>query len=885
MDGLLAVWSDGKKDTNAIVKQWQDSFKAITNTTRVELQELKASADEAGYSSVSDSLAADIAQLDAIDKEMDKLIKRRQNRSFTEKDKQRMQELIDMRGAIEIKYHLSEADTEGFDTIRKKLEAEVARAQARGQQDASTTVYENAMVASAEGMAAVNRQLDEQYDKEYAVTMLIEDNAERQAALDDLNVRYLSDRKAAAQEYAALLASIVMPVWNQQDIQQAGTDMDKLVQLMRQYTTVGEDEKPAILEQMNQLTAGMDEGAMTEYVAVLTQIQSLLDSGMTDEEVSALFPEIDYTSALEQIAAIQAFLNSRPGALPGLEIMFGEALPEEVLKIATDLDMTGAQERWNEFAANPGSITTNAVIQSYSEATDVIKQQPKVDAFISKYTEVPEGADKTALTPTGLVAYVTKYAEVTNGADVSGITPLNITALVAAYAELAEGADITQLTPDEITAYIKRYLEANDVDTTGLTPEALTAFVLAYEEITGGANTTALTPDDITAWVVKYLEAEDVDVSKLTPDQIEALVSSFAEALGCDKSTLLQNFVAYIGEAATLRITTSDDNVGDTTSVYKVTDGATGATGSAGASASVAFLTNENITFAGNASGAVAATSVTCNVVAYKGTTKTTPTVGTVSGAVTGMTITKDSATSNEIPITIAIAANSTLGTTAQTSGVLSVPVTAPVSTTLKINWSKVNTGATGAAGADGADAIVFSLYAPSGTVFQNGSGTLTIQTAAYEGASAITSGATYAWAKYASGSWTTISGQTGSSLSVDGSTVSGMASYRCTMTYGGKTYTDVITLTDKTDNYQATIDSTGGDVFKNTVGTSTLTCRLFQNGEEVDAEGTEHTYTWYRWDKDGNALDSGEAFATGKSINVDGDDVDVKTTFVCEVT
>lgn len=341
----------------------------------------------------------------------------------------------------------------------------------------------------------------------------------------------------------------------------------------------------------------------------------------------------------------------------------------------------------------------------------------------------------------------------------------------------------------------------------------------------------------------------------------------------------------FVGESATLRITTSDSNVGDTTSIYKVTDGAAGANGSAGAAASVAFLTNENVTFAGNASGQVSATTVTCNVVAYKGTTKTTPTVGTVSGAVTGMTVTKGSATSSEIPITITIAANSTLGSAGQTSGVLSVPVTAPVSTTLKINWSKVNTGATGATGAAGADAIVFSIYAPSSTVFQNGSGTLTIQTAAYKGATAITSGATYAWAKYSSGSWTTISGQTSSSLSVAGSSVNGMASYRCTMTYNSKTYTDVITLTDKTDNYQATIDSTGGDIFKNTVGTSTLTCRLFQNGEEVDADGTEHTYTWYRRDKDGEALDDGEAFATGKSITVDGDDVDVKTTFVCEVS
>ena len=546
MDGILAVWSDGKKETNAIVKQWQDSFKAITATTRTELQELKASADENGYTSVSDSLAADIAQLDAIDKEMDKLIKRRQNGRFTDKDKQRMQELIDMRGAIEIKYHLTEADTDGFDTIRKKLEAEVARAQARGQADASVTVYENAMVASAEGMAAVNRQLDEQYDKEYALVMLIEDAAERQAALDDLNARYLNDRKAAAVEYANLLAGIVMPVWEQADIQKVNTDMDTLVQLMREYSTATQDEKPAILEQMNKLTAGMDESAVTEYVAMLTQIQSLLDSGMTEDEVSALFPEIDFSSALEQIAAIQAFLNGRPGALPGLESMFGEALPEEVLKIATDLDMTGAQARWNEFAANPGAITTTAVVSSYTEAVNATKQQPTVDAFIGKYTEVAEGADKSSLTPTGLVAYVTKYAEVTNGADMSGLTPDNITAMVAAYQELAAGADITQLTPDEITAYIMKYLESEGVDTSNLTPDAVTAFVLAYEEITGGASTTALTPDDITAMVVKYLEAEDVDVSNLTPDQIEAIVSSFAEATGCDKSTLMQNFVAYI---------------------------------------------------------------------------------------------------------------------------------------------------------------------------------------------------------------------------------------------------------------------------------------------------------------------------------------------------
>lgn len=337
----------------------------------------------------------------------------------------------------------------------------------------------------------------------------------------------------------------------------------------------------------------------------------------------------------------------------------------------------------------------------------------------------------------------------------------------------------------------------------------------------------------------------------------------------------------FVGDGATLRIVTGNADVSDVMTIYKVRDGADG---TLGASAPVAFLSNENITFAGNASGQVAAVTKTCNVVAYQGTSKVTPTVGTISGAPTGMTVTKGTATGNEIPISIAIAANATLGGAGAQQGELLVPVTSPVSTTLRIAWSKVNTGATGAAGAAGADAVVFSLYAPSGTVFVNGAGNLTIQTAAYKGTAAITSGATYVWKKYASGAWTTISGQTGSSLTVAGNTVDGVASFQCVMTYQSKTYTDTISLTDKTDNYQATIESSGGDVFKNGIGSSTLFCRLFQNGVEVDADGTQRTYKWYRRDKDGNALDSGAVFATSKSVVIDGDDVDIKTTFTCEV-
>ena len=337
----------------------------------------------------------------------------------------------------------------------------------------------------------------------------------------------------------------------------------------------------------------------------------------------------------------------------------------------------------------------------------------------------------------------------------------------------------------------------------------------------------------------------------------------------------------FVGETATLRITTSDSSIGDTTSIYKVSDGAAGATGGTGAAAVVAFLTNENITFAGNSSGQVAATSVTCNVVAYKGTSKVTPTVGTISGTVTGMTVTKGSATSSEIPITIAISANATLGGSGQQQGKLSVPITSPVNTTLTINWSKVNTGATGTAGKN---AVVFSVISPDGTVFKNGEGLLTLQAIGYEGASMIESGASYMWGRYEAGEWKELEGETSSSLTVAGSEVPGMATFCCMMSYKDSLYPDFITLIDKTDNYQVEIISTGGDIFKNTVGTTQLLCVVYQNGQMVDEDGTEFTYLWGRFGADGEMLDE-EYFATGKIIQVDGSHVDGKTTFICEVT
>src|SRR5699024_11570656 len=83
-----------------------------------------------------------------------------------------------------------------------------------------------------------------------------------------------------------------------------------------------------------------------------------------------------------------------------------------------------------------------------------------------------------------------------------------------------------------------------------------------------------------------------------------------------------------------------------------------------------------------------------------------------------------------------------------------------------KFAWTKSNKGSNGASGAN---AIVFSVYAPEGTVVINQSGSLALAAVGYDGASEITTGATYQWAKYTGGEWENITGETSSTLSVSG--------------------------------------------------------------------------------------------------------------------
>ena len=361
----------------------------------------------------------------------------------------------------------------------------------------------------------------------------------------------------------------------------------------------------------------------------------------------------------------------------------------------------------------------------------------------------------------------------------------------------------------------------------------------------------------------------------------------------------------------------------NTTPAIIGTHGATGATGSGGLSV---ILGNEAQSIACTNGGLVqAAVDVEIPFMGYVGITQTACTcvAGTLPSGVTAKSNTAATASAAG-KLVLTFAANATLGSASTMNGTIDLNFTiAGKTVTKKFGWSKSVKGNTGAAGAN---AVVFSVYAPNGSVFQNQEGTLLLDTAAYDGSTVISSGATYQWAKYTSGTWQNISSATGKSLTINGSDVVNVQSYRCTMTYKSKTYQDVITIEDKSDTYVSEMLAIGGFSFKNNLGGKAVYVIVRTNNKEVDpllgpisttapsspktgdyyykvdhsaksvtlmkysgsawaeaAEKQSLTYNWYMQDKDGNAVDTFER--TGKVIYLHADDVDSLCTLQCDVT
>ena len=206
-------------------------------------------------------------------------------------------------------------------------------------------------------------------------------------------------------------------------------------------------------------------------------------------------------------------------------------------------------------------------------------------------------------------------------------------------------------------------------------------------------------------------------------------------------------------------------------------------------------------------------------------------------------------------------------------------------------------------------------ITTPGGNVFKNHEvATLTAKAELWRGSTVDTTNVTYKWAvmdstvtssssagydaAFGTG-WRKLtdttgmySGTTTATITVYAAAVDSYAVFKCVATDSDSTsntynssFTDVATFIDNSDPIQVIVTSTGGDVFKNGVGSTVLTAVVYQAGAEIDADG-KGTYTWTKYNKDG-AIDTSwgtSGSKTGKTLSVSSADVATKATFMVVV-
>lgn len=363
---LKKVWSDGEKESNALVEHYAESFKDSSDKVREKIQSRGNLLEGLGTldDDTQSKMDEDLKQLNAWDTEIANLLKKRQNKLFTEEDQQRLDEVVKLRAELELEY--GGFDKSGYDKILEGMDAEIARMYAHGQSNnADPTLYGDVLNGLAEGRKAYNEALDASYDKQYAEIMLIQDQIERTKALDALNKQYNEQREAGEKAYQDSVLEAASQAWEATNAEEQENKLYELAQLLG-------DGENIDLSALSAWTDGLDEGAMTSMIALAEQL-----AATGDEDSIARLDGI--RSAIEGIVKV-----AEENDLSGIMSIFGEAIPEEVLRIVGELDMEGATETWDTWKSDKETLNTSGTMDIKLNSLD----QATIDAWEAENSSI-----------------------------------------------------------------------------------------------------------------------------------------------------------------------------------------------------------------------------------------------------------------------------------------------------------------------------------------------------------------------------------------------------------------------------------------------------------------------------------------------------------------
>ncbi len=578
------------------------------------------------------------------------------------------------------------------------------------------------------------------------------------------------------------------------------------------------------------------------------------------------------------------------------------------------------------YSGNTGDFSSAVSrIIIYESGTDVTSQwtitQPNNMTSNVTFTASTTTVSNDTVTITGLTGstgYVTFKAEKT------GKTPLLKQFSVVKVSSGADGVSPTIYSLEPNTLAMNK--------TIGTTPTFTPASVRFYlYQIQGQTKT---------AYQGRLKIYENILAKDITSSTQASYTSSSDEANGYHDYTPSSSCTSIVCELYKSGGTTEKV---DTQTIAITTDGQTGAQGDKGDDGDSALNLIVGNSYDGipvNSNGVTtSAYTVLIPFAGYQGTNKVAttvvqnnnqyPTLLGISPTVTNATTIADGSIQYIIPSGTTVSSDS--GTVTFTFRFTEANQTV----TYDYSWGKARQGSDGT---NGINAVFLQLGTPNGgNIIENGTGTVSIVATLIDGATDVTSSATYIWKKFENGSYNTISGQTSSSLTVTSAMVDGYASFQCIAHYNNNDYIQYLSVLDKQDPIQVTLLSSVGDKLVNGNGIGALYALVYRNGQEIDAiksqrfvetlpttgnkngdycyllDSTNKTvtlykyttswatssetyvgkYEWFYRDKDGNITTTGTPSAGDTGVNdrgskviyIDGDLVNKKLTVDVKVT
>ena len=371
---LQRTWTDGKKETDEIVKQIVDSFVEVSDDVRGQIESRGALLEGLGIldDAARAQMEQDMAKLEAYDEEVADLLKKNRNGTLSGEDQQRLEEVIRLRADMQLEY--GGDGRSPFDRVVEGMQSELDRTASMGA-NADISIYGDTLNALAQGRQAYIDSLNQSYDAQHAQIMAIEDETQREAALTALNAQYNQQRLQGEQAYKDAVQEAGAQAWEVHDFGEQVKQIDNLAELL----SSGMLQDSQIVSNW---ANSVDEGKLASMIALVEQLRA---SGMSDSQLAELGIDAeDLYAKLTQIRDLTAGMDSEGGQ--ALHEMFANALPEEIQRILIGLDMTEAAANWEAFmeGKNPFEVTGGVVFEGDDVPVN-IRLNPLDQAAISAW--------------------------------------------------------------------------------------------------------------------------------------------------------------------------------------------------------------------------------------------------------------------------------------------------------------------------------------------------------------------------------------------------------------------------------------------------------------------------------------------------------------------